>query len=536
MRWNCQNQRIERFPDSTGGPRLINDRVQAYSEDRSGQVWMGLEHGGLWRTCPPGFCRYDLPKEMLESAINWLHTDKAGRIWIGSSDAGAARIDEPADHNRKLVRYTTKEGLSSNEILCVTEDLSGNIYLCTARGVDRLDPETGRVRHFTTADGLAPGELQTAFRDRTGSLWFGAQQGVSRLIPAPSAASEAPPVAITAVSTGGVSVPISPSGETEVLLQDLPPGRDQVQVEFVGLGFRAGEVLRYQYSLQGGTNQWSDLTTQRAVTYADLRPGSYRFLVRSVNSDGLMTPHPASVQFTILRPIWMRWWFVSIALTALALVIGSVWRYRQKQLAAVRGIRMRITADLHDDIGSSLSQIAILSELARQDTANKTQDRIPRLDHIADLSRELIDSMSDIVWATDPSHDRLGDLAQHMREFAGEVLGGSNIEFRFVTSGIEPDLKLNVNVRRQIFLVFKESIHNLIRHSRCAKAEASLERDGSWLSLLVRDNGIGFDASHDFEGHGLASMRERARTLSGQIECISGPDGTTVCLRVPLRP
>jgi ligand-binding sensor domain-containing protein/two-component sensor histidine kinase len=536
MRWNCRRQVVEWFQVSAGNPSLANDRVQAYTEDRAGQVWMGLEHGGLWHACPIGFCRYDLPKEMLESTINWLHTDTAGRIWIAAGAAGAARIDELADQNHKLVRYTTMEGLASNEILCITEDLSGKIYLGTARGVDRLDPETGRVKHFTTADGLAFGELQTAFRDRRGWLWFGTQQGLSRLIPGPSAAGDAPPVAITALSTGGVSAPISPSGETEVSLPDLPTGRDQVQVEFVGLGFRAGEVLRYQYSLLGAANQWSDLTMQRTVTYAGLRPGRYRFLVRAVNSDGLMTPHPASVQFTILPPIWMHWWFVSIALTALGLAIWSTWRYRQKHLTAVRGIRTRITADLHDDIGSSLSQIAILSELARQETANGTQDRTARLDHIADLSRELVDSMSDIVWATDPGHDRLGDLAQHMREFAGEVLGGSNIEFRFVTAGIEPDLKLDANVRRQSFLVFKESIHNLIRHSRCCKAEATLERDGSWLSLKVSDNGIGFDASRDFEGHGFASMRERARTLSGEIECISDAGGTTVRLRVPLRP
>jgi signal transduction histidine kinase/ligand-binding sensor domain-containing protein len=534
VRWSPLDGRFERFPASAGGPDLANDHAQAYAEDLGGNLWIGLWRGGLWRMSSRGFEHYALPRELIAGAINWLFRDHIGRIWVGSSIGGAARIDRPEHENSPITRYTTGDGLSSDTILCITEDLSGYIYLCTGRGVDRLDPQNRRVKHFTTADGLVFGELQTAFRDKRGWLWFGTQQGLSRLIPANAQSRRPPPVIITEVNAGGRSAAISPAGEMEVSLLDLNPGQAQVEIQFVGLSLQAGEALRYQYRLNGSAKNWGTATAQRAVIYSGLRPGSYRFLVRAVNSEGLVSAEPAQVLFTILPPIWMRWWFLLSASTTAGLAIRSAWRYRQRQLAAVHRVRMRIAADLHDDIGSSLSQVAILSELARRAPAPGVAEAGDPLDQIADVCRELVDSMSDIVWTTDPRRDRLGDLVQRMREFAGELLGGSNIEFRFLAGGIETREKLTANARRQIFLIFKESIHNVIRHSRCTRSEASLEQQGNSLVLRIWDNGIGFDVSRDHEGHGLVSMRDRAANLGAEIKCSSGPDGTVIYLRVSL--
>jgi ligand-binding sensor domain-containing protein/signal transduction histidine kinase len=534
VRWNPHTGRFERFPASAGGPDLANDHAQAYAEDFGGNLWIGLWRGGLWRMSSRGFQHYTLPKELLAGAINWLFRDHIGHIWVGSSIGGAARIDRPEDKNSRITRYTTGDGLSSDTILCITEDLSGYIYLCTGRGVDRLDPTSGHVKHFTTADGLAFGELQIAFRDKNGWLWFGTQQGLSRLIPANAQSRRPPPVIITEVNAGGRSAAISPAGEMEVSIPNLNPGQAQVEIQFAGLSLQAGEALRYQYRLDGSAKDWGTATAQRAVIYSGLRPGSYRFLVRAVNSEGLVSAEPARVLFTILPPIWMRWWFLLSASTTVGLAIASAWRYRQRQLAAVNRVRMRIAADLHDDIGSSLSQVAILSELVRRAPAPGVAEASGPLDQIADVCRELVDSMSDIVWATDPRRDRLGDLVQRMREFAGEVLGGSNIEFRFLAGGIEAREKLTANSRRQVFLIFKESVHNVIRHSRCTRAEASLEQQGNSLVLRIWDNGIGFDISRKHDGHGLASMRDRAANLRAEIKCSSGPDGTVIYLRVPL--
>jgi signal transduction histidine kinase len=494
---------------------------------------MGAELSGLWRFDSTGFQHVELPPQFTEGPMNWLHADRMGRLWMARGVAGVARIDRPEADALVSARYTTRQGLSSNEVLCMTEDLSGNIYLGGARGVDRLDPGSGHVKHYTTSDGLAFGELQTAFRDSRGWLWFGTQRGLSRLIPSAAKARPATHARITRISVAGALVPVSPLGQEEVALPDLQPGHEQVQIEFVGLGFHAGETPGYQYLLEGAASGWSAPGAQRVVTYAGLRPGKYRFLVRALNSDGRVTG-PASVRFTVLPPFWMQWWFFAALFAVCGSAAWLAWRYRQKQLAAVQGVRMRIAADLHDDIGASLSHIAMLSELARRDASKAQPERTGHLDQIAEVSRELVDSMSDIVWSTDPRRDHLGDLADRMRQYAGEVFGASNIEFRFTASAIEEGSKLSVNARREIFLVFKECLHNITRHSGSTKAWIHLRREGNALVMEAGDNGVGFDASRAIHGNGLRSMRARAENLGGEIEFVTGGQGTTVRLTAPL--
>src|SRR5262249_17560254 len=156
--------------------------------------------------------------------------------------------------------------------------------------------------------------------------------------------------------------PISAIGEEDVSLSDLSPGENQLQINFVGLSFAPGESLRYQYQLEGADRDWGAPTGLRAITYAKLSPGRYWFLVRAVNSVGALSRRPASVSFKILSPIWQRWWFLAMA-CALAAAAGiAAYRRRVSQLVALERVRTRIAADLHDDIGSSLSQISVLSE------------------------------------------------------------------------------------------------------------------------------------------------------------------------------
>lgn len=527
---NARTGGVNRFARTGGAPDLANDRIQAYAQDRSGAVWLGLERGGLWRRSAAGFRHYDSDEGARGESINWIYADRADRIWVASSIGGVSRINEPESEHLEFRTYTVQQGLSSNEVQCITEDLAGNLYLGTARGVDRLDPVTGRVKRYTTADGLAGGELQTAYRDRSGALWFGTQKGLSRFAPIQDRPADPVPVMLTGIQVQGIALPLSLAGETTISLQDLPPGRDHIQIDFVGLSFGTGEVPQYQYMLEGAENAWSPPTLQRSVIYAGLRPRSYRFAVRAINSDGLVSRQAASVAFTVLAPIWLRWWFLLAVSLSIVLVAYAAWRYRIRQLAALHGVRMRIATDLHDDIGSSLSQIAILTELVRK---KPHQDTASSLDQIAHVSRELVDSMSDIVWATNPNHDRVGDLAQRMREFASEVSSGSEIEFRLLVTGIEDSRKLSANLRRQVYLIFKESIHNVIRHSGATQARVCLTKEDGSLVLEIADNGKGFDTLRNVHGHGLASTRERAASIAGTIQWTSAATGTIVRLSVP---
>ena len=222
------------------------------------------------------------------------------------------RVDDPAAERPVFTSYTTREGLSSNSTEAITEDLQGRIYVATGRGLDQLDPETGRFKHFTIADGLAPGSIIAAFRDRKGTLWFGTQRGLSRFVPASEEASPAPPILITGLRVANEPRNVSALGETEISLPDIEPDRNQLQINFVALSFVPGEVLRYQYKLEGSEADWSVPTEQRTLNLASLAPGKYRFLVRAVSSRGIASVSPSMIRFVVLRPFWQRWWFSAI--------------------------------------------------------------------------------------------------------------------------------------------------------------------------------------------------------------------------------
>jgi signal transduction histidine kinase len=401
--------------------------------------------------------------------------------------------------------------------------------------VDRLDPETGQFKQYTSADGLLVGKVTSAFRDSHGGLWFASNvHGLSRLIPGPDPPQTPPPILISGLRVAGEVYPMSRLGETDLARLELSPNQNQLTIDFVGLSFAAGEGLRYQYQLEGADKQWSAPSEQRSVNYANLAAGRYRFLVRAVNTDGITSHTPAMVTFTILSPIWQRWWFLALCALAAGMMFYLLYRYRVSQLLAVANIRTRIATDLHDDIGASLSLIAMLSEVAQrqwQQGSNKISDS---LSSIAEASRESVGSMSDIVWAVNPRKDRLSELIKRARRFASDVLSTRNILLQFAAN-IGSDVEVDADARGEIFSIFKEGVNNIARHAACKTAEVEISRAKQWLTLKLCDDGQGFDVAAPAEGNGLDNMRQRARKLGGELEIKSEPGrGTSLLLRVPL--
>jgi len=531
---NVVANRLARWERSSG---RLHDYVMAdptlataFAEDPEGDLWMGLSSGSLARYRQGRFDFFD----QAGAWTNALHASRDGRIWAGTSQ-GLIRIDQPSGDHPVMAHYTTAQGLSSNAIRCITEDRWGRLYLGTGRGVDSLsrgDPL--RIRRYTTAEGLANGELSAAFRDRQGVLWFATKEGISRLDPLPEGLPSRPPVLLSAWRVRGVPRPVSMLGESALSAITLTPEQNQVEFEFVGLGFAAGEAMRYQYRLSGDQD-WSPATGQRTVNYANLGPGDYRWQVRAVAADGSVSERPATVAFLILPPLWQRWWLRLLLLTLACALLYTLHRYRLDRYLEVERLRSRIATDLHDDIGSTLSQIAILSEVAHRDhSRNGFAD--PLAD-IADMSRELIDSMSDIVWAIDPEQDSLGDVTRRMRRFAGDLFNPYGVPVSFHAPDDPNGRHMGSDLRRQLFLIFKESLHNVARHSNCTAVAIEFRLSESYFDLLVSDNGKGFDAAQVRRGHGLLSIERRARQLNGSIVVSSTPGrGTSVCLRVPSRP
>ena len=527
-RWEPTLDRFRDVAGSPGLPSLKDDVARSFGEDAEGRIWIGFS-SGVARYERDRFRLFTASDGLPAGAITDIHRDRSGRLWLASRSGGLVRVEEPGGEPPRFVTHTTSDGLSSNNVEVIGEDATGQLYVGGGYGLDRFEPDTGRVKHFGAADGLPAGQLTTAFRDRRGVLWFGLTTGLATLVPAASGPRIAPSILITGLRVAGVARSVSALGEREMSLANLAPHENDLQIDFVALRFGSGDVLRYQYRLDGADDDWSTLADQRTVTYASLAPGRYRFAVRAVNSDGVVSTDPASIAFTILQPVWQRWWFLTLAAIALGLAVHAVYRRRVARLLELANMRTHIATDLHDDIGANLTRIALLTEVAKQ-----TRGEAP-LTSIARIARESVSTMSDIVWAINPKRESLLDLARRMRQHAEEVFSLRDIALRFSAPGAAESRKVGMDVRRDLLLIFKEAVNNAARHSRCSAVEIDLRVAGSRLVLVVADNGVGFDASRDSDGQGLTSMQRRARRLGGTLDVASTPGaGTTVTVDTPI--
>jgi len=530
--WEKSTGRIRTFPDTEGF-----DMVSGFAEDHAGNIWIGCYHGGLVRYRAGRFTDFGTSPGVPGGGWKVPFIDSCGRLWIAAT-RGLGRTDEPAAGNPRFITYTTRHGLSSNDIKSIAEDRTHQLYVATGRGLDRVKPLPENIavtRHYTNADGLAGGELRSAWSDSRGDLWFATNVGLSQLTPTEDRSPQPPPVLLTGMQSGAAALAVADTGQSDVRGPNIQPGQGPLRLDFVGLSFAPGETLRYQYQLAGVDPDWSAPTDQRTVLYGRLSSGTYRFRVRAINSEGMPSAQPATAVFTVLPPIWMRWWFLSSSALAFAGLIYAGHHYRVRQVVALERVRTRIATDLHDDIGSSLSQISILSELVRQ-RLDTTDPRVSQpLTEIAAVSSEMVAALSDIVWAINPRHDRLNELAARMRRFALDVLGARGIELEFEADPHPDHLRTSSDFRRQVYLIFKEAVNNAARHAACTRAHIRLRIWKGRLEMQLNDNGRGFHVSSAGSGNGLANMRSRAGELDGIFILDSAPGaGTGIRLSVPL--
>lgn len=530
-RWENATDTVENV-STTSPPSLKHKTVSAFAEDRSGQLWIGFKEGGLVRGRLSGFA--ELPRQPVEP-VQGLFFDSAGRLWISSLESGVIRVDDPDSGQRRFRSYAIADGLSSNHVLCMTEDRFGRIYLGTGSGVDRLDPATGSIRHYTTSEGLPKGAVKTAYRDRSDALWFATNSGISRLVPTPDVDSQPPVILISALRVMGAPRAISDLGETHITGLTLSPGRNGVEIEFLGFDFSPNTRHRYQYKLEGADYDWSPPTAQRSVNFARLAPGSYRFLVRAVNADGVSSLHPATLEFIVMKPLWAQWWFVAATALATGLVAYRAYRFRMAQVVEIERVRARLSADLHDDIGASLSQIAVLSEVTKASLFEVHPAAAQSLAEITTISREVMGSISDMVWVINPRYEHLSDLVARVRRFAGDTLGPRGIALQFRGPDAGEDPLVGAEVRRHFLLIAKEAVHNIAKHSGATEARIEFDLHTQCLTLHVSDNGVGFDRAASEQGNGLVNMQRRAAWLRGHAELhVSPGKGAVIIVTAPL--
>jgi signal transduction histidine kinase/ligand-binding sensor domain-containing protein len=542
MRWERNSDKIRVYSSADGIPE--NTTATAFAEDLAGNLWFGFYAGGSARLKDGKFRFFSTSDGFPNGYVTAIHTDRSGRLWFGTNNSGAVRLDNPADDEPRFTSLNVGSGLSSNLANCITEDNYGRIYVGTARGINRIEPETGRLKYFTQADGLPGNSIGRCARDADGNLWFSQKFTLARLNARTDEKTVPPVVYIANLRVNGEAVrKLSELGETTVENLAFASDKRQIQIDFFAVGFGTGETLRYQYKFEGGDADWSEPGLQRTINL-NLAPGKYDFIVRAINAEGSVSERPARVSFSIARPYWQQWWFLAGAAFLVSSAIYALYRYRIAQIVKLEQVRTRIATDLHDDLGASLSKIAILSEIVNHQVAPvaKNPEVEKSLTEIAGTSREMVDSMADIVWVINPERDRLSDLIGRMRGLANEMTELGDINLKINLLGFENrDLNLGADLRREIYLIFKETLNNLVKHSHCENAEIEFRLDACEFIFTVIDDGQGFNpekngSSTGRGGNGLINMRKRAKNLGGnyRIESKIGT-GTIVTLSVSLK-
>lgn len=505
---------VEDFVFRNPAPQIVSDRV-----------------GGLWFSARITLCRLRAGQLKCVQPTDGLPTieprslfvDSRGWLWIGLRYNGVSVTKNPNDEQPQFINYSAE--LPSNTVWAVTEDEFGKMYFGTERGVAQLDVQKNLWRNFNSKNGLSGDRISALTKDSKGNIWISTNSGVTKFNPkAERREDKPPPIYLNRLNIAGEDLPLAEAGASEIPLIELQSSRNNLTIEFVGLNYTSDDSLTYQYKLEGSDEDWSAPNKQRVVNYARLGAGNYRFLVRAVNREGVASITPASFEFRILPPIWMRWWFLMLVGILIIGFVYLIYKYRLQRLLELEKVRTRIATDLHDDIGANLTRISLLSEVAKQKAGNGNGNL---LTSIAEIARESVSSMNDIVWAISPDHDSLLDLTRRMRQHAEEVFAFREIDLTFNAS--DSGIKLSVGMRRDVLLIFKEAVNNAARHSDCSRVAIDFRVDNALLFLRIKDNGKGFAPNSENDGQGLRSMTHRAKILGGELKIDSRTDeGTTV--------
>ena len=548
-----QNGKLERFNEFAGQP--FGD-VRGIAQDKSGALWFGTAGGGLVRRENGKFRRFKKSDGLSSDFIECLHFADDGALWIGTFGGGLNRFEDG-----KFSIINREQGLPNSVIGHIESDGRGFFWMSSYGGILRAsekdlnrcaDGELAEVSflNYGINDGLPTLEcsegLQSAGgKTADGRLWFPTAKGLVAVDPAGVKMNPLPPpvrieemrVDDKKFADGNAAGPLK-----------IPPGRHRIEFEYTGLSFVAPEKVRFKCRLNGFDPDWADVGTKRVATYNYIPPGNYSFNVIACNNDGVWNETGASLKFEMLPYFWQTTWFQVLGGVATVLVAGAVvWfdtrrRMRRRLEVAERQRdiereRSRIAKDIHDDLGASLTLIAMLSQSYRGEM--QLPEFITRnFDRIFATARKLTSAMDEIVWAVNPRHDRLDSLANYLSRFAYEYLSVAEIRFRLNFPLDLPTQPVTAEVRHNLFLAFKEALHNIVKHAAANEVHVELKLEAAQLTLQVADDGRGFvpaaPAGRIGCGNGLANMRQRLVEIGGVCEIHSEAGrGTTVTFIVP---
>jgi signal transduction histidine kinase len=531
------------------------------AEDRNGAVWIGSGNGDVYRFQDGKLKLFRARDVKARQAVWSLLPDDDGTVWVGTFRGGLLRLKDEG-----FTRYETINGLPSDVICQILDDDLGNLWLGSHEGIFRVSKAAlhafarNEIRSipcfvYGRSDGLptleCSGSYQpSAWRGRNGRLWFTTTKGVVSVQPHEMTEDRfSPPVVVEELVVDGKAWSLAPDRARPFVIT-IPAGADRIEIRFTGLSLTAPENVRFRYKLDGLEREWINAGSGRWARYNYLRPGDYRFDVVAHSGGGAWSDEGVSLRFRILPHFWQSWWFRGLmGLMAMGVVAGTV-RYaatrrlrrqldRLERQRAIERDRARIAKDIHDDLGAGLTQITLLSELARSESPHEAETH---LEQISDTARDLTRAMDEIVWAVNPRNDTLDGLMSYLCRIAQEHLAVAGIQCRIDVPSRLPALPVMSEVRFNLMLAVKEALHNIIKHARAGEAWLRLRVDPDAFTLTIEDNGRGFAAfadrsssSRPSSGQGLENLRRRLSAVGGRCVIHSEPgQGTRVELTVSI--
>ena len=536
-KFDHRRQRFTRYKSSSKNPRALNHNgITCMLDDRSRRLWIGTYGGGLNRLdrTTGEFTHYTSDRansnSLSDNIVYCLFGDASGALWIGTN--GGLNKFNPV--TQQFTHYLEKDGLPNNAVLGILSDTDGKLWISTNNGLCKFDDRRPAGQKFVNfdarKDGLQADEFnQSAFhQNQYGELFFGGPNGLNRFYPQDlKPKTSAPAIVITAFNKFNRPVTLD-TAVTETAEIKLSYQDSFFSLDFAALDFTLPEKNEYAYKLEGFNDDWIYCANQHTATFTNLNPGSYVFKVKGANSDGVWneTPPRGTLRITITPRYWQTWWF-RLAMGGSILLLAYVFfRLRLAKAVALERLRVRIASDLHDDIGATLTKISLHSDLI-QDGAG-SPEALASLRKIGAMSRELVTTMSDIVWSIDARNDTAGNLIDHMRDFANSVCSPRQIEVQSETGGIDPNKKLPADVRQNLYLIFKEAVHNAAKYAEASQLFIKLQNLNGVFKMRIADDGKGFGTPRQ-SGHGLRNMQMRATRLGAKLD-VRMENGVTVVL------
>ena len=517
-----------------------------------------------------------------DNSVREIYQDHQGNMWFGGYDGGlsvfsigkiSADIKKEKTNSKNYVKhFNVKNGLPDNGVRAIIEDNINEIVIGTRYGGVAIY-DNGHFRILTKSSGLYSNAIWSILKSANGNIWLGTQSGVQELnkdyLPTYKLFEVLPKVPYYSISSApngdlcfanqseifiyrelripnyNKNLPIYINnvlidGQKIKVNKNLTLRDDQntITFEYIGIINRHQRDLSYKYRLIGLDKNWNTVTTKNSLTYAALRPGEYTFQVLAMSGNYLKSNYPAEISFYIQSPFYFQLWFILLAVILAITIIYFISRIGVRQQLEIEKLRNKIASDLHDDIGLGLTKIAILSENALSDELKTYQSksenpaeiekfsRNKSLERVGKISRSLIDSMVDVIWSIDPKFDTVQDFISHFKTYAYEVCEAKNIKLSIVTKGIE-NVKVNSQCKRSLQLITKESLNNALKYSQCTTFKVSLSIVNKNLTLILEDNGIGFDIRESTTGRGLSDISKQVRDLKGSFKITSSKDEGT---------